>query len=98
MDIVDIGCTQGLCVRLNWCVSRVCPMVSGFVVVRIAAWEIASVQACFMDRQLGSVADLGVARKTFEFKVAQLGVMRAFVLPMFDRIAGNHVLFLFTFS
>ena len=51
-----------------------------------------------MDRQLGSVADLGVARKTFEFEVAELGVMRAFVLPMFDRIAGNHVLFFFTFS
>ena len=97
MDIVDIGCTQDLCVCV--CVSRVCPMVSGFVVVRIAAWEIASVQACFLwIGNLGSVADLGVARKTFEFKVAELGVMRAFVLPMFDRIAGNHVLFLFTFS
>ena len=45
----------------------------------------------FIDRQLRSVADLGVARKTLESKVAELGVMRAFVLPMFDRIAGNHI-------
>ena len=52
--------------RLNLCVSRVCPIVSGVVVVRIAAWEIAIVQACYMERQFSSVADPGVARKTFE--------------------------------